>query len=190
MSDKDILRRQYVFGIQNENVFLSEDQSRIYDFNIMRDTTGGVNAADVVFVLDVTGSMGGEIGQVKTYLNAFTDTLASQGVDFRLAMVTFLDVVEHVYDFTSDVDLFQTYIDAQSAHGGGDWEENSLDAIYRATQFQFRDQASRIFIWITDAGYHVNTGPTTLTVEEVVDALLMNGVTCHAVAGADITATP
>ncbi len=177
---------QYVFDLQNENLFIYEDQSRIYNFSLMQDTTGGVNSADVVFVLDVTGSMGGEIDQVKTNLTAFTDTLAGQGVDFRLAMVTFLDVVENIYDFTADVDLFQTYIDEQQAHGGGDWEENSLDAIYAATQLQFRDTASRIFIWITDAGYHINSGPTTLTVTEVVDALLANGITCHAVAGPEI----
>ncbi len=177
---------RYLFDLENENVFVYEDQTRIYDFSLIQDTTGGNNSADVVFVLDVTGSMGNEIDAVKNNLGAFAQSLDSQGVDYRLAMVTFLDEVENVYDFTNDVDLFQTYIDAQSAHGGGDWKENSLDAIYTATQLQFRDQASRELIWITDAGYHVNTGPTSLTVENVVDALLFNGATCNAVAGSDI----
>ncbi|NQT61818.1 MAG: VWA domain-containing protein [Candidatus Marinimicrobia bacterium] len=177
---------RYLFDLENENVFVYEDQTRIYDFSLIADTTGGNNSADVVFVLDVTGSMGDEIDGVKNNLGAFAQSLDSQGVDYRLAMVTFTDEVENVYDFTSDVDLFQTYIDAQYAHGGGDWKENSLDAIYIATQLQFRDQASREFIWITDAGYHVNTGPTSLTVEDVVDALLLNGVTANAVSGDEI----
>ena len=174
---------RYLFDIENENVFVYEDQTRIYDFSLIPDTSSGNNSADVVFVLDVTGSMGGEIDEVKENLGAFAHSLDSQGVDYRLAMVTFLDIVENIYPFTNDVDLFQTYIDAQYAHGGGDWKENSLDAIYAATQLQFRDQAAREFIWITDAGYHVNTAPTSLTVEAVVDALLLNGITCNAVAG-------
>lgn len=177
---------RYLFDLQNENIFVYEDQTRIHDFSLVHDTTGGNNSADVVFVLDVTGSMGNEINDVKTNLGAFAQSLDSQGVDYRLAMVTFLDVVENIYDFTNDVNLFQTYIDEQIAHGGGDIPENSLDAIYAATQLQFRDQASREFIWITDAGYHINTGPTTLTVEDVVHALLINGVTCNAVTGSDI----
>lgn len=177
---------RYLFDLQSENIFVYEDQTRINDFSLIQDTTGGNNSADVVFILDVTGSMGEEINGVKNNLGAFAQSLDSQGVDYRIAMVTFLDEVENIYDFTGDVNLFQTYIDAQYAHGGGDWAENSLDAIYAATQLQFRDQASREFIWITDAGYHVNTGPTTLTVENVVDALLVNGVTCNAVTGSDI----
>lgn len=174
---------RYLFNLENENVFVYEDQTRIYDFSLIPDTTSGNNSVDVVFVLDVTGSMGDEINGVKDNLGAFAQNLDEQGVDYRLAMVTFLDEVENIYDFTSDVNLFQTHIDAQYAHGGGDWKENSLEAIYTATQLQFRDSASREFIWITDAGYHVNTGPTTLTVEDVVDALLLNGVTCNAVSG-------
>jgi len=174
---------RYLFNLENENMFVYEDQTRIYDFSLMPDTTSGNNVVDVVFVLDVTGSMGDEITSVKTNLGAFAQSLDSQGVDYQLAMVTFLDEVENVYDFTSDVNLFQTYIDAQYSHGGGDWKENSLDAIYAATQLQFRDNARREFIWITDAGYHVNAGPTSLTVENVVDALLLNGVTCNAVSG-------
>lgn len=177
---------RYLFDLQNENIFVYEDQSRIYDFSLIADTSAGNNSADVVFILDVTGSMGDEIDGVKNNLGSFAHNLDSQGVDYRLAMVTFTDVVENIYDFTNDVNLFQTYIDAQSAHGGGDWQENSLDAIYAGTQLQFREQASREFIWITDAGYHVNTGPTSRTVEEVVDALLFQGVTCNAVSGDDI----
>jgi len=177
---------QTLFDLEPENFFVWEDQTRIYDFSVGSDTTSGVGAADVVFVLDVTGSMGGEIDQVKTYLGQFATALAGQNIDFRLGMVTFLDVIENIYDFTSDVALFQTYIDAQYAHGGGDVPENSLDALYAATQFQFRDSAGRIFIWITDAGYHINNSHTPYTQAEIVDAMLANGVTCHGVSGESI----
>ncbi len=177
---------QYYFDLQDENILLVEDQTRILDFDLIPDTTEGTNSADIVFILDVTGSMGEEINGVKDNLRNFASNLDSQGVDFRLAMVTFVDDVENIYEFTSDVDLFQSYVDAQYAHGGGNWHENSLEAIYAGTQLQFRDQASKKFVWITDAGYHVNNDYTTLTVEDVVDALLLNGITCHAVAGEEI----
>jgi hypothetical protein len=177
---------QNVFDLGAQNFFIWEDQTRIYDFTVGPDTTEGVGSADIVFVLDVTGSMGEEIDQVKNYLGQFASALDAQDIDFRLAMVTFLDIIENVYPFTSDVELFQTYIDAQSHHGGGNIPENSLEALYTATTLPFRDEAGRIFIWITDASYHVNNQYTSLTPAAVVDSMLAQGVTCHGVSGEGI----
>jgi len=172
---------QRVLNLGAENIFLYENDARIRDFNFGKFTEGGTEQADIVFVLDVTGSMGGEIDEVKNNLVEFTDSLSIQGVDFRLAMVTFLDVIENVYDFTSDVQLFQGYINAQHAHGGGDGAENSLDALMTATQFEFRPRAKRVFIWITDANYHQNDWATDLVPTDVVEELLTNAITVHCV---------
>jgi hypothetical protein len=106
----------------------------------------------------------------------FCDSLSYQGIDFRLGMVTFLDEIENIYDFTDNVQLFQSYVSQQYAHGGGDLPENSLDALMAACQFDFRPAANRVFIWITDATYHVNNSYTPLTPVDVVNEMLTHAV--------------
>ena len=170
-----------LLDLRNENVFFYEDQAVVPQYTLEKDTSGGVNQADIIFVLDVTGSMSDEIDGVKNNIVEFTDSLSLRGIDFRLGMVTFLDIIENVYEFTSDVQQFQQYVNQQYAHGGGDTPENSLEALYTASQFQFRPAASRIIIWITDANYHINNQYTSLTVPEVVDALLAQGIVAHGI---------
>ena len=168
-------------NLRKENLFLYEDQQRISNLTLAKDTTGGADQADIVFVLDVTGSMGGEIDFVKNNIVEFTDSLSRRGINFRLGMVTFLDAIENVYDFTSDVQLFQQHIGQQYAHSGDDRPENSLAALMRASQFDFRPSAKRIFIWITDADYHIQDQFTNLVVQDVVNALLSKSIVANCI---------
>ena len=162
-------------------MFVYDNEDRILDFTLARDTTGGLNNADIIFVLDVTGSMSGEIAAVRDNIIEFTDSLSYRGIDYRLGMVTFLDVIENVFDFTDDVQQFQMDVAAQYAHGGGDGPENSLDALSAASQFDFRENANRIIIWITDADYHINDNITQQTKEAVVGQLLSEGIQVHCI---------
>ncbi|MCB0283493.1 MAG: VWA domain-containing protein, partial [Calditrichaeota bacterium] len=168
-----------ITNLKKENIFLYENDERISDFSFGKDTTGGAGEADIVFVLDVTGSMGNEINDVKNNIIEFTDSLSGRNVDYRLGMVTFLDVIENVYPFTSDAQYFQQKVAEQYAHGGGDGPENSLDALYRASEFPFRATANRIIVWITDANYHEADAVTQRTKTQIIDALLANGIIVH-----------
>ena len=132
-------------------------------------------------MLDVTGSMAGEIDAVKDNIIEFSDSLTARGIDYRLGMVTFYDVIGNVYPFTSDVQVFQEWVGAQTASGGGDRPENSLSALMAATDYDFRPAASRIVIWITDADYHINDEVTSLTVQPVINALLAQGIVVHGI---------
>jgi len=172
---------QLLTDLGDENIFLYEDQFRIQDFVLEKDTSGGTNQADIIFVLDVTGSMGNEIAGVKDNIVEFTDSLSYRGIDFRLGMVTFLDEIENIYNFTSDVQLFQQYVSQQYAHGGGNYTENSLVALMRAAQFNFRPSANRVFIWITDADYHINNSYTQLTQQDVVNEMLSKAIVAHCI---------
>lgn len=172
----------FVGKLYKENIFLYEEGNRILDFQLTKDTLAGTNEADIIFVLDVTGSMGDEIGEVVDNIIEFTDSLEFRGVDYQLGMVTFLDEIENVYDFTSDPEQFKGFVSAQYAHGGGDYSENSLLALDRAAQFNFRESSNRIVIWITDASYHINDGYyTNLTIQDVVNSMLSLGVTVHCI---------
>lgn len=168
-------------NLTDDNIFLYEDANRINDCNLMQDTSGGVNSADIVFVLDVTGSMGDEINKVKDNIIEFADSLTARGIDYRLGMVTFLDVIENIYPFTNDVQYFKTLVDQQYAHGGDDSPENSLQGLLEATKFQFRENCNRVVIWITDATYHENDTFTSLTKDVVVNALLTKGITVNSI---------
>ena len=170
-----------IFNLTKENIFLFENADRINDLNLLKDTSGGVNAADIVFVLDVTGSMGNEIDKVKDNIIEFADSLTVRGIDYRLGMVTFLDVIENIYPFTNDVQYFKTLVDQQYAHGGGDEPENSLQALLEASKLSFRDKCNRVVIWITDATYHENDTYTTPTRDQVINALLSKGIVVHSI---------
>jgi Mg-chelatase subunit ChlD len=173
--------RQNILNLSRDNIFCYENGLRITDYTLGKDTTGGAGAIDLVFVLDVTGSMTNSIEGVKNNIKEFADSLSARGVNFRLGLVTFLDIVENVFDFTSDVQKFKTTVAAQFAHGGGDSPENSLDALYRASEMTFRDNAKKVFIWITDETYHEKDQFTTRVRLDVVNRLLSMDVTVHAI---------
>ena len=172
---------QYLLNLHKENIFLYENEKRIKEFTVTKDTTGGIGAADIIFVLDVTGSMGDEINAVKEHIIEFADSLSYRGIDYQLGMVTFLDKIENVYPFTNDVQEFQRIASLQWAHGGGDRAENSLDALMTASNYPFRPNANRIAIWITDADYHENNAITSLNKQRVINSLLTHEITVHAI---------
>lgn len=168
--------QQNIYNLGKNNIFFYANNIRQEDFKLLKDTTGGVNSADIVFVLDVTGSMGNEIAAVRDNIVEFADSLSYQGIEFQLGMVTFLDNIENTYPFMTDVQKFQSIAAEQFAHGGGDGPENSLEALMYATQFNFRPEANRIVIWITDADYHITDNVTSLSINEVSNALVANGI--------------
>jgi hypothetical protein len=172
---------QRLLNLNSNNIFLYENDNRMRDFTFGKYQAEGADEVDFVFVLDVTGSMGDEISDVKNNIVEFADSLTFKGIDYRLGMVTFLDVIENVYNFTGDVNTFKGYVDQQYAHGGGDGAENSLDALFTAAQMTFRPAARRIFIWITDNEFHETDWATSRTAEAVVNELLQKSVTVHCV---------
>jgi len=172
---------QALFNLGLEHVTLYENNARINPAYLGRDTSGGASAVDIVFVLDVTGSMSDNINDVKNNIIMFNDTLVNRGIDHRLGMVTFLDAVENIYQFTDNITQFKSYVDAQYAHGGGDGPENDLQALHIASGLNFRPEARKVFIWITDAPYHEMDWATTLDIGTVVNTLLAHDIMVYAV---------
>jgi VWFA-related protein len=118
--------------------------------------TGG-SVADLAVVFDDTGSMGGQIEDMKARASAFAEAIAAEGVDARFALVSFGDNYEIGIDldFTSSVANFQAAVDTLFASGGGDTPEAAVDAVYRAaTELSWRPGAQRFFLLITDAPTH------------------------------------
>ena len=77
---------------------------------------GAANAApiktDIVFMIDATGSMSGEINGVRNGFSSFVSGLNSAAVDARFAVVVFGGQAELTLDFTSDTTVAQNSLNA------------------------------------------------------------------------------
>lgn len=121
---------------------------------------GDERPVDVVFVFDTTGSMGDEVRGVKDTCIRFAEGLESKGRDYRLGLVTFWDDARKVRGvgnrLTDDVQEFKRWIEriVILPGAGADDPENDFGALKMASQMEFRPDAQRVFILITDAPPH------------------------------------
>jgi len=140
---------------------------------------------DIAFIIDQTGSMEQEVYEVKSNIIEFTQRLASRGVDYRLALITFSDRIERYKDFTEDVKIFINWVDGLKIGGGGDDNENALEGLFEASSFKFRQSAQRIFILITDAMFHETgdrgDGKTEFNTDSMRDFLLKQNIKLFAI---------
>lgn len=126
-------------------------------FSVIPPNTGGsTRVADIIFVIDDTGSMGPYIAGVRSSVIDFANRLTTSGVDFRLGLVTFKDYVTDYNGkaLTADVSQFNGWVSGLNASGGGDTPEVSFDAVADAATWAVRPGAQRVLIAITDAPSH------------------------------------
>ena len=156
---------------------------------------------DIVFCLDVTGSMRECLEQLKAHLGSFIAELekpvaVQDGVvgvvtDWRLRLLPFRDLeadpptgdhpaIVDDFPFCETTSEFRVQLEDPrcEASGGGDEPESALDAIYRATKksaWRPADEAHRFVILFTDATtkgtLHPSTRGVPNDVQEVVQAL-------------------
>lgn len=145
---------------------------------------------DIIFVLDNTGSMAGQITAVKNSIVAFASTLEAAGVDAKFGLVTYGDSALHptpagfitqesftdasnirpILDLTTAARL-QATLESVTADRGGDGPENPLDCTKWALHtndttgsldnLTWRTGAQKIFIIITDINAHQNIAADT-----------------------------
>lgn len=119
---------------------------------------------DVVFVIDVSTSMAGELADIQTGLNAIWDTASRLSASPQFGLVVFVDDALPVNDcapFASREDLaaelnrWQTFCATNrsptSSITNTDCVENSLDAMSAAiTECPWRADATHVLVHITD----------------------------------------
>jgi hypothetical protein len=107
--------------------------------------------ADVVFLIDTSGSMGDDINQVKARIGQFDTALVNAGIDANYALVRFGGTETLAQQLTTFSDFnraggpFQTL----SASGGGT-ERGSQAGNVALSQVTFRTGSVKNFILITD----------------------------------------
>jgi hypothetical protein len=191
-------------------------EARPIEVNPPKETAvEGSKQADIVFVIDTTGSMYSYLDTMVLKAQDFADTLAASNIDYRIGYVTFGDDIrkgdhERLAP-TDNVTTFKTEIDYLTAYGGADGPENQIDAIDYARaaasettsnpagsfqndmSFTYRIDAAKIFILVTDIGYHIpgesisdvlDFYPSGVanTVSEEIAKLNGSGVNCYVVA--------
>lgn len=146
--------------------------------NQQQSSSKGV--VDIVFVLDVTGSMQPCIDALKENIANFIDYLTTKDAnnscpvkewrakvigyrDFRFDRVPFID-----NEFVRSAAELRAQLATMTAEGGEDEPESALDAIFRVStmgqtdkdaaedpsKWRYRSAAARVVILFTDAPYH------------------------------------
>jgi len=158
-----------VITVEKDGVTSSIDMSLVRmagpNIDFVLDTT--LNRAtvklDVVFLLDATGSMGDEIGQLQENILSITRQIDDMGeVDVRYGLVHYRDreddYVSQVHDFTPDVDEFQADLNSVRADGGGDTPESLNEGLHDALQsveWRGADTIKLVFL-VADAPPHLD----------------------------------
>jgi hypothetical protein len=159
---------------------------------------------DIVFLVDVTGSMQHCIDALKNNILAFIETLSVRSPnnespvkhwrgkvvgfrDFKVDKQCFID-----NPFVEDAGFLKQQLSLLQAEGGGDEPESLLEALYRLAtmgqtektaqssdpcKWRYRSQAARVVVAFTDASYHeAMTEPPGGTVDEVINAIHANRI--------------
>jgi len=107
----------------------------------------GPTRADIVFVIDATGSMSGEISDVKRHLTSISNLLANRkpAPDIRFGAVFYRDLVDQelvrTVPLSKDLaSVRQAILDVQ-AMGGGDWPEHVGIGLHKALEMDWSHSA-------------------------------------------------
>lgn len=130
---------------------------------------------DFVFLVDVTGTMQAYINGVKNNISNFVEALRTRGIEYRLGLVLFSDIIEEVHQPTTDVKEFLSWLNKVFASGGFDEKENALEAIREGMEMRWNPAASKVLVLVTDAPYHQfgekGNGRTYLNTDIVIEQL-------------------
>ena len=166
---------------------------REHAFTLEVPSTRTPIALDILFLIDVTGSMGDEIDRLKETVETIAQRIDGFGAatDLRLAMTVYRDrgdsFVAETFEFTPDVAAFADALGAVTADGGGDYPESLNEGLHEAIhapEWRVEDAVSLVFL-IADA-------PPVLTYQDDYDyavemfAAAQRGITIHPIASSGL----
>ena len=117
---------------------------------------------DLVFVCDCTGSMGSYLAAVRENILDIAQAIYAQtGASIRFSLVQYRDhppedcsFVVRACPFVTTVQEISVYLNMLSACGGGDGPEALADGLFAALNLEWRPEAAKVAIVITDAPPH------------------------------------
>ncbi len=159
---------------------------------------------DIVFLIDVSGSMEPCIDALKTNIETFVESLTSKDAngtqlvhDWRASAMGYRDIHAdgsqwfQSNQFVGSVDELRSQLSRLEAAGGGDEPESLLEAIYKVTtmpatekgaqgledHWRYRSDAMRAIVVFSDASFPRELAePAGATIEDVMHKLMENRV--------------
>lgn len=126
------------------------------------------NVVDLCICFDSSGSMGSEIDQVKSEFLALTNRLTQTISSLRIGMIVYgwakyneypTEDSRNYIEFTENYNSINNFISELSANGG---HEPWGDALYLASTWDWREEASKLIILVgdedCDSGIYINEG--------------------------------
>jgi|GEM_PF-2977283 len=135
---------------------------------------------DFVVLMDCSGSMGDEIDEVRANVSTFVQKLKGGGIDYRLGCILFGESIFGSLEPTPNILEFQNFFKDAAATG---FDEITSTAIEKATKMNFRPNAQRVFILITDECTIQTNGSNTEI--SLIERLWNNGVKLYSVVNAE-----
>ncbi|XP_060594098.1 uncharacterized protein LOC132748484 [Ruditapes philippinarum] len=117
---------------------------------------------DLAFVIDCTSSMDPYITEARdNIVQIVNEIVESENCDVHLALIEYRDhppveesFVTQVHDFTESVGTMKKWLRDCYAGGGGDIPEAVADAMNDLLKLSWREEATKICVFITDAPPH------------------------------------
>ena len=141
---------------------------------------------DLVFMIDATGSMGDEIGKLKSSMRAMASQIAQLPgqPDICYGLVAYRDrgdaFITRTHDFTNDLGAFQALLANVQAQGGGDTPEALNEALHEVVHgLAWRADAARLVVMVADAPPHLDYGGPQYDTD--MQAALAKGIKLFAV---------
>lgn len=144
--------------------------------------------ADIVFVVDTTGSMYSAIDNVVENISTFASTLSNDyNVQINYGLISFKDLEEDGADTTvvvkngssnwfSSTNDFVAKLTTVDVDGGGDYEECGVDALETARQLDWRTSANKFIVLVTDADYKVSNRYDISSMDEEIALLTADNI--------------
>lgn len=144
---------------------------------------GNPGLIDVLFVIDVSGSMGDNINNVKNSIHTMVEKAVQQGTEIRLGLTVFGGCDDSakwklLLPFTTDVDMFRDTLDAISVCGGTEYD---LEATIYGVQHSAWLAADKYVILIGDESTQVQDGSIDSVLVETVSTCKTNQIVVYTV---------
>lgn len=134
----------------------------VYENNIKQDdyfevlppnSGGGIRLADIVFIMDNSGSMSNEQDSVRVNVTNFVNNLQATGIDFALGLCRYGEsgdpIIEDMGILTKDPSYFKNDVWNRNITSGG-VEKGYYAVKLSSSGFSFHPGAKKVFIMITD----------------------------------------
>jgi hypothetical protein len=188
-----------ILGLGEADFTIREDASNGFqnplDYFVIPPQGTATTAADIIFAVDNSGSMGPFQTEIDDNFNAFLAALQGSGIDFQLGLVRYgqsgdgsyrsragWPIIENGGNLTPDGAFFKNDIFSKNVAFGGN--EPGYEAIEAAVQrFNLRPEAQTIVIVVSDETLNQDTGffGNAATEADALAALQNNNATLFSI---------